>query len=164
MKRCRKPHSGFTLLELMMVVALIAILISIAIPSLLRSRIAANESSAISAIRSVVIGEVSYQTAVYKDIQGDGIGDFGNLDDLYDPAGDGQPGFIDDALASGFSHGYEFVLVPMDGIPGVPPTYTLNANPVMVPNLSARYFYTDQSGVIRISRNGPADENSLPLH
>lgn len=163
MKPISHRRGGFTLIELMMVVALIAILVAITVPNLLRSRIAANESSAISAIRTIVIGEISYQTGVYRDSYGDGFGDFGSLPDLHDPAGDGQPGFVDGSLADGFSHGYEFIVVPTDGEPGTPPSYTLNANPVMVPNLSARYFYTDQTGIIRISRDGPADASSLIL-
>ena len=54
---------GFSLIELLIVVAIILIIAAIAIPNLLRARIAANESSAVSAIRTINTAEVSYQTA-----------------------------------------------------------------------------------------------------
>jgi len=159
----RNRKGGFTLVELMIVIAIIAIIAAIAIPSLLRSRMAANESSAITAIRAIATGEVSFQAASYKDVSGDGQGDFGTLPELMDPMGDGEQGFIDEAIASGFRQGYEFTLETIDGAPGVPPAYALNVDPQVAGSTGLRYFYTDQSGVIRFSIAAPAGPGDPPM-
>ena len=58
-----KKIKGFSLIELLIVVAIILIIAAIAIPNLLRARMAANESSAVASIRTITTGEVTYQTA-----------------------------------------------------------------------------------------------------
>ncbi|GEM_PF-2172656 len=68
---------GFTLIELMIVVAIIAIIAAIAIPNLLRSRMSANEANAAGAMRIISTGEVGFQTAGFVDADADGVGDYG---------------------------------------------------------------------------------------
>ncbi|MCC6487663.1 MAG: prepilin-type N-terminal cleavage/methylation domain-containing protein, partial [Candidatus Hydrogenedentes bacterium] len=99
--------SGFTLIELMIVVAIIAIIAAIAIPNLLRSRMSANEAGAAGAMRTISTGEVAFQTAAFVDTDTDGVGDYGSLAELADPDGAGAtPPFIDQVLGNGQKHGY----------------------------------------------------------
>lgn len=67
----------FTLIELMIVVAIIAIIAVIAIPGLVRARISANETSAISTLRATSTAQLQFSKAGLKDRDGDGVGEYG---------------------------------------------------------------------------------------
>lgn len=77
-----RPHTGFTLIELMIVVAVIAIIASLALPNLLASRMAANESAAISTLRQLASCQAQVKAAAYIDGDGDGVGEFGYFGEL----------------------------------------------------------------------------------
>ena len=151
----RSVQRGFSLIELLIVVAIILIIAAIAIPSLMRSRIVANQASAIGSCRSINTAEVSYYTNY-------GIGYPGSLVTLGPPAAGAQvtataAGLLDSVLAGGFKSGYSFTYSPtMADAYGHFQGYVLNANPSQPGVSGTNYYYTDQTLVIRGNTTGTA--------
>ena len=154
---------GFTLIELMIVVALIAIILAIAVPNLLRSRMTSNEGATIGSMRTITGGEVMFQASGILDIAGNGAGDYGTLEQLADPAEDVAP-FIDPVLGSGARHGYSFEVDITIGDANNPPGYQCFAVPITPGRSGYRQFFADESGVIRFTADGSAvSSDSMPL-
>ena len=153
---------GFSLIELLIVIAVILVIAGIAIPQLLRSKMVTNESAAASALRSICTVEVTYESTY-------NLGYSPNLASLGPPAPGNLPtannaDFIDSVLASGIRNGYNFVYVPIDTRgTGKPDAFTVNANPLSPGQTGEKYFYADQTNVIRWKLGGPADANSTPI-
>ncbi len=151
----RNKQKGFSLIELLIVVAIILIIAAIAIPNLLRSKMSANEASAVGSLRSINTACVSYSTTY-------GIGFPGTLA-MLGPAASATSStadLIDSVLAGGTKSGYIFTYV-VGGTGNT--TYTNNANPVTTGTTGQRGFFTNESGVIRFDPVGPATVASNPL-
>lgn len=161
--RPARPRArGFSLIEVLVVVAVILIIAAISIPQFLRARMKANEASAISALRTITTVQVTY-VSTYQ------AGYAPSLAALGPPIGGGAPSaaaadLIDSVLASGIKNGYSFVynVLDADGN-GQPDLYTVNANPVSPGQTGERFFYVDQTHVLRFALGGPADSSSEPV-
>jgi type IV pilus assembly protein PilA len=138
-------------------IPIILIIAAIAIPNLLRSRIAANESSAVGSIRVINVSEVSY-TAMHPD-----KGFTCSLSELGPRQGPGAPSdaadLIDRELASGTKAGYNISLsnCESDISDGPVLRYKLVAEPMTRGTTGARTFCSDESGVIRFVRDASGE-------
>lgn len=125
-----KKNRGFSLLELLIVVAIILIIATIAIPSLLRSRQAANESGAVANLRTINTAQVTY-------LSGSG-GNYGTI------AGLVADGLIDSRFSAGAVGGYNFTIT------GTPNSY--NAVAAATSSNAGRFdYYSGPDGVVRYS-------------
>jgi type IV pilus assembly protein PilA len=143
-----RKQKGFSLIELLIVVAIILIIAAIAIPNLLRSRMAANETSAVGSLRTINTSNVTYFTTF-------GLGYAPTMVALGTPAG-GCAGatsasacLIDEQLTAATAgpqakSGYFFLYAPANA----QSQYTVQGNAVST-STGNRAFFTDESGVIR---------------
>jgi len=142
-----RKQKGFSLIELLIVVAIILIIAAIAIPNLLRSRIAANEAAAVGALRTINTSEVTYQST-YPD-----VGFSCSIANL--SPGNGTPsstsaGLIDSTLAAGIKSGYSFATTSNCSVANnITITYGYGARPTAPGQTGQRYFCSDNSGVIK---------------
>src|SRR6266849_5567180 len=137
-----KKQKGFSLIELLIVVAIILIIAAIAIPNLLRSKMAANESSAVGSIRTINTAQVAFSSTY-------GLG-YGTLAQLATPAG-GCAGattaaacLLDNFLGAGTKSGYTFT------------SFNPTANAVVFDQTGHSSYCSDESGVIRRNNTGAA--------
>ncbi|HNR98524.1 MAG TPA: prepilin-type N-terminal cleavage/methylation domain-containing protein [Planctomycetota bacterium] len=146
-------NKGFTLIELMIVVAIIAIIAAIAIPNLLGARKAANEAAAISNLRTISTACEQYRTSVVPPVYPASLA-------ALTIAGGASTNYIDGVLALGQKSGYDYVL-GVGAAAGT--TYVCTASPHSTSD-GNRAFFLDESGVIRqVAGMGPATVAAAPI-
>jgi type IV pilus assembly protein PilA len=135
----RRQRRGFSLIELLIVIAIILVIITIAVPKYQKTQIFVRETAAMKAIQTIHTMEIQYQSQ---------YGRFAvSLTELGPPAS-GAPSpaaadLIGNDLANGVKQGYKFTVA------AIPGGYTINANPVVYGSDGTKTFYSDQTMVIR---------------
>ncbi|HET7208276.1 MAG TPA: prepilin-type N-terminal cleavage/methylation domain-containing protein [Terriglobales bacterium] len=149
-----RKEKGFSLIELLIVVAIILIIAAMAIPSLLKARISADEASAVASIRAINQAEISYQTSFPS------VGFAANLSNLGGaPPCTPSPAtscLLDNSLAmaspgNGSKSGYVFQATGQNPINGVNTQYTAGASPLSYNSTGIRNFCSNEDGVIRFN-------------
>ena len=133
-----QKQKGFSLIELLIVVAIILIIAAIAVPNLMRSRMSANEASAVGSVRTIVSAELTYQS------QNSSIG-FDTMANLNTAT------LIDSTLAGGSKSGYGFAVTLGSDTPVS--TFVVGAAPLST-STGTREFCSDQTAVIRVAGTG----------
>lgn len=150
----RKTGAGMALAGLILgyvgvaIIPIILIVAAIAIPNLLRAKVAANEAVAIASLRTLNVAAMKYETANGKFPQS--LAEFGSS---WASDSDRHAGYV-----------FEYKLGDVDLVGGLNSGYTITAKPVTPETTGRRYFFTDQTGVIRAESGGVATTDSPPIN
>jgi len=140
---------GFSLIELLIVVAIILVIAAIAIPSFLHSRMAANESAAVATLRTLNTAQISFNSAYPTVGFASTLAVLGDSGAGCTPPTETNACLIDQNLAGGQSSGYAFTLSNVTGTPNS--TYNVIAAPNLVNYSGVRYFCSYADAVVRVS-------------
>ncbi len=164
-----KKQKGFSLIELLIVVAIILIIAAIAIPNLLRSKMAANESSDVGSLRTINTAEVTYATAYPNIGYSVALTDLGGVAATCATAAGATTTsacLIDNVLATSTANAKSGYINTYGGVVasgGINTQYTVNGDPANRGTTGQRSFFTDQTGVIRYGLTGVASVASSPI-
>jgi prepilin-type N-terminal cleavage/methylation domain-containing protein len=155
-----RSERGFSLVELLIVVAVILIIAAIAIPNFISSKLRANEAAAVENIRTITSANVVYSTT-WQTGYAATLGTLGG--NSASPTATAA-GLLDSVLSSGDKSGYSYSYsASTPDASGNVNSYTINASPDVPGQTGVRYFYTDQTAVIRYNTTQTAGPSDLPI-
>ena len=155
-----RTQKGFSLIELLIVVAIILIIASIAIPNLLRARMAANESSAVASVRTITTGEIEYQNAYPTVGYAPALVNLGGALGAACVPSSTTACLIDSVLANngnpagGGKSGYQFTTGTGTVVSGVNSGFTIKAAPNTINQTGIRAFCAEEDAVVRVDPLG----------
>lgn len=149
---------GFTLIELLIVVSIILIIAAITVPSLVDSRINANEASAVASIRVINTAEITYQAAYPAEGYAPLLANLGGAEPCTRSAETAC--LLDQSLAAGTKSGYHFVAFGGNAANGANTTYAVGAAPVTYDRSGIHLFCSTEKQVIR--RDANAGKSTIP--
>jgi len=157
----KKDSKGIAWLEVIIVVVIVVLAVKILVPSVFSKPTEINEDSAVRSVRMIIAAETNYAQAY----------DTGYSSSLkvLGPPPDAMPsaslaGYLDNELSAGAKEGYSFIYRagPRDAN-GRIQSYTLNVNPIRPGVTGTKYYFVDQTGVIRENPSHPATVNDTPF-
>jgi prepilin-type N-terminal cleavage/methylation domain-containing protein len=165
-----RKQRGFSLIELLIVVAIILIIAAIAIPNLQRAKMSANEASAVAGMRTIFTAEAAYYAQGWSNPGA--LGFSATLQDLGNSAGCNPPSItsacqLDNVMANATTavtakSGYYYTYTPIS-TGGLNVGFSLNSDPAQRGSSGQRSFYTDQSGIVRFNPAVAATASDVPV-
>ena len=152
-----RSRRGFSLIELLLVVAVILIVASIAVPNFLKSRLRANEASAVASLRMINTAAITY-SITYPDLGFPALLTTLGGANPCTAASSTQACLIDDSLSQGIKSGYSFVWTGDGAVPSV--SFIVTGTPQAVGGSGQRMFCSDQTGVIHYDPSGSGCTNA----
>jgi type IV pilus assembly protein PilA len=144
-----KHQRGFTLMEMLVVVAIILIIAAITIPSMTQAKVHADEASAVASIRAINQAEVSYMAAYGGYAQS--LANLGGAEPC--TKSEATACILDQSLAAGEKSGYNFVAVGSNPANAMDQSYSVGAAPMVFDRTGKRLFCSSDKGVIRVDAN-----------
>ena len=142
---------GFTLMELMIVIAIILIIAAIAVPGMIQSKMHADEVSAVASIRAIQNAELSYETTYPDRGYANSLANLGGPDPCTRSADTAC--LLDQSLAGGTKSGYNFIAIGGNPANGANTTYVVGAAPVAYDRTGIHRFCSTEKHVIREDAN-----------
>jgi type IV pilus assembly protein PilA len=165
-----RKQKGFSLIELLIVVAIILIIAAIAVPNMQRAKMSANEAAAVASMHTIFIAETAYYAQGWNNPAA--LGFSSTLADLGSSAGCNPPGLhsacqLDNVMANATTpatakSGYYYTYTPVPN-GTLNSGFTLNGDPVLRGSTGQRSFYADESGVVRFNPSAVATASDLAL-